>query len=483
MIKPFFKLLTGNFIGKIIGFLREVIIAALYGVSAPVGALRIAQTIILMPINFFTSDSLNAGFIPLYNRYKLENFKKAQSLFWILKIIFIFLSILLLILLFYFAPIWVKIIAPGFNETQFDLAVSFVRIMSISIPFYVISSLYSYVAIANQSYFLASIRPTIQSLGMILGAIFSYEYGNIVFLAWGFTSSYICFFLLGIINLKEKGLLVFSLEKIKEILIDFWKTIKPLLFLPLILQGNIVIERIISSLMGIKVVAAVEYAKFITETGVVLLAIPLGLVGLSTFSHLNIQEVKKKLLQIVPLILIITIPISLFLALYSNLIIVIIFKRGFFSQEAVFLTQKIFIGLSIGFWAQISAYFLIKILNAQRRNKEVLIFMSLALSINSLFNIFFYKILGPITIGIGTTLYGIILFLLTINAFRIKNKTLSVLLFMLFGSIIYYLLYEFVFNEKPIISIMFYILYWIIYIMIIPNLRYYLIHIFLFLKK
>ncbi len=474
MLNSFFKLFIGNLFGKIIGFLREIIIAGLYGTTAPVGAFRMAQSATLIPVNFFTSDSLNAAFIPLYNRYKKISFDKAQSLFWILKLILTLISIVISVGLFITASWWITLIAPGFNTEGHELTVLFVKIMAVGIPFYILSLLYSYLAIANDSYFLASIRPTIQSLGMICGVSFAYYFNNIALFAWGFTGAYILFFSLGIRELVKKDLFLFSFENCKEILNDFWIIMKPLLILPIILQGNIIIERIVSSYMGIEVVASVEYARFIIETGIVLLAVPLGLVGLSTFSSLNVKETKEKLLQIIPLVLILTVPTSLFLVIHSELIISLIFKRGAFTQDAVFLTQSVLIGLSIGFWAQAASYVMIRALNAHSRNREVVIFMAIALSANALFNILFYKMLGPITIGIGASIYGFILFIFTINALNITKALIVALLWLSVGSMIYYFINNFINFDGwigVIISVFIFVFYWIGYVMVVPILR------------
>ena len=474
MLKSFLTLFSGNILGKVVGFFREIIIAALYGTSAPVGAFRMAQSATLIPVNFFTSDALNAGFIPLYNRYKKTSFHKAQSLFWTLKLIFTIISVAISIGLFFSASWWITLIAPGFSKEGHSLAVDFIKIMTIGIPFYILSSLYSYLAIANNSYLLASVRPTIQSLGMICGVSLAYYFGNISLFAWGFTGAYILFFFLGIQELMRKELFLFSFQNIKEILNDFWIVIKPLLLLPIMLQGNIVIERIVASYMGIEVVASVEYAKFITETGIVLLAAPLGLVGLSTLSNLSTEKAKEKLLQIIPLVLILTVPTSLFLVIYSERIISLIFERGAFTQDAVFLTHSVLIGLAVGFWAQVAAFVMIKALNAHSRNKEVVVFMAIALTANALFNLLFYKMLGPITIGIGASLYGFILFVFTTNALTITRTVIPALLWLSSGSIMYYFINSFINLESwidVIISLFIFVSYWIAYIMAVPVLR------------
>jgi len=48
--------------GKIIGFFREMLMAALFGTGVYVGAYRVAQTGMLMPIDLFLTNSLETGF-------------------------------------------------------------------------------------------------------------------------------------------------------------------------------------------------------------------------------------------------------------------------------------------------------------------------------------------------------------------------------------------------------------------------------------
>lgn len=474
MLKSVLLLFSGNFLGKIVGLLREIIVAAIYGTTAPVGAFRMAQTTVLVPVNFFTADSLNAGFIPLYRRYKENNIKNAQSLFWLLKIMIIFLSAVISVGLYLFAPWCVSLIAPGFDLEEKELAVLFIKVMAVGVPFYLLGILYSYLSVANDRYFLVSIRPVIQSIGVIIGVILAYYYNNVVLFAWGFTGAYIFYFILAIRDLLKNDLFGLSLQSPRYILSDFWKIIKPLLVLPILLQGNIVVEKIISSFMGIEAVASVEYAKFITETGVVLLAVPLGLVGLSKLSTLDSDQTKKIILQIIPIIFILTIPVSAYLFSYSGLIVELVFQRGAFGEESALLTKSVLLGLSIGFWAQVSSYVMIKGLNAQLRNKEVVIFMAIVLVVNSLFNIFFYESLGIITIGLGVSISSLILFILTAWSFGILKKIMSELLWLFVGVIGYISMVSMIeFNGWSgfFVSAFMFILYWFSFVFFVPKLN------------
>ncbi|MDS0113612.1 hypothetical protein QYE88_27510, partial [Enterobacter hormaechei subsp. steigerwaltii] len=73
MKKAISQLLGGNMLSKVLGLVREVLMAKFFGTGDVNGAYRIAQTGTLVPINFMTSDSLNSAFIPLYKKYLTEN--------------------------------------------------------------------------------------------------------------------------------------------------------------------------------------------------------------------------------------------------------------------------------------------------------------------------------------------------------------------------------------------------------------------------
>jgi len=474
MIKGIVSIFTGNLVGKVLGLFREVIIASLYGTSGPVGAYRISQSTSLIPVNFFSSDTLNAGFVPLFKRYKAISDEKAQSLFWILQFILGLIGLILSIVLYIFASEAVAFIAPGVSIQDSVLAAQFVEVMALSVPFYILSALYANLAMANNHYFLISIRPTIQSIGVISGVFLAYWLDNLMYFAWGFTFAYMFLFTLSVVELCKRNLFSFSLLDLKKVLADFWKIIKPLLWLPFFLQANIIVEKIVASYMGIETLAAVDYAKFITETGIVLLAIPIGYVGLTELSDLGQQEIKEKLTKIIPLVLMITLPLSFFIFWNSEIIISIVFERGLFDRESVSLTSLILMGLSIGFWAQVVSYVLIKALSASFRNKEVLIYMLISLVLGAVFNIVFYQQLGAITLGLGVSVYGITLLLFTLYAYEMLYDFLPIFILMIVGGIGYsFLINQVVFDNffSFILSCILFGVYWLTFFLLLPSTR------------
>src|SRR6266498_5028457 len=72
MARVFLRLVLGGMAGKVLGLLRETLLAALFGAGRVVAANRVALTATFIPVNFFTADALSAGFLPLYVRYRKE---------------------------------------------------------------------------------------------------------------------------------------------------------------------------------------------------------------------------------------------------------------------------------------------------------------------------------------------------------------------------------------------------------------------------
>ncbi len=471
-------LFLGGVAGKLAGFIRELLLAALFGTSAPVAGIRVAQTATLIPVNFFCADALSSAFIPLYKAFSKDSKVEAEALFWLLFFGLGLISLGISAVLFANIHDWIDLLAPGLDSTTALLAAEFLATMALGVPLYVLGSLFSYLEMANGSSLLAAIRPTIQSLGMILGVLAAYWTKVISFLALGFVVSYGVYAVIGVFVLSRNGYLRMPTAKvlrwINPVWRKFWMRIRPLLFLPFVMQGNIAIERAVASLIGINAVAALDYAKYITEAFIVLLAVPVGVAGLSAYSSLNRKEVERSLLQVLSGVFVITIPVSLFLGLYSEPIISLLFGRGAFGESSVIVTSEILSGLAIGMWAQVAGYILIKALNAQDCNRNVMFFMVAALMANMAVNIFLYRSFGAMALGLGASMYGVVLLALGLWYFRLYGGVMVVCSWLGAGSLICVILVKLLDNTEVAslsTSAIFFIVFWMLYVFSVPALR------------
>jgi putative peptidoglycan lipid II flippase len=246
------------------------------------------------------------------------------------------------------------------------------------------------------------------------------------------------------------------------------------MLLPLFLQGNIVIERAVASLLGVNAAASLDYAKFITDTGVLLFAVPLGLASLSVISRMTDTECHALVARILPGLLLFTVPISTAVAVHSHIIIELIYQRGAFGTASTQLTQTILRGFALGFWAQVVSYVLLKTLSARLRNTEVFRLMALALAANALINIGLYRFLGPIVLGLGSCAYALVLMLGAARALNVLSDIVNRLTRLAGGAVLYAILASILPQEgiqAMAASVLLFCVYWPVFITASPLMR------------
>lgn len=480
MLKSILKIFSGNFLSKCLGLVREIITAFFYGTSLSISAFRVAQTGTFTLINFFTSDALSSTFVPKYKTLLIESRSKSQIFFWSIFILFSVLSCLIVLLLILFSDVFISLLGPGLSETTSSVAADMLRVMAIGIPTYLLSSLLIFLALANEDSTPIALRPNIQNVGMISGVLLAVFLDDVVLLAWGFTLSYSLFLLWLLNRCYRFGYLQlpnqWSKSETIAILSSFWRVLRPLLFLPFLLQGSVVAERAVASLINVTTISALDYARFVSETFIVLISVPIAFAGLTKWNSSNECELQTNLKLLLTPLLLITIPVSAFIFENSYSIISLLYQRGAFDQESLATTSDILYGLSFGLWAHIISYILIKVLNSQFRNSIVLRIMAIGLSLNIFFNLFFYDIFHSLTLGIGNSLYGLTVFFLTVSFFKIWEFILPRISLLFLGSIFYFCLMNFIlpsFTTSISLIYSFFItaLFWCSWVFLFPLLR------------
>lgn len=436
LIKPLLALTGGNLAGKLLGICRELLQSALWGTSFVISAYRMAQAAVLIPINFLTAETLTAGFIPLLRRLRSEDKQKAlaleQGVFGLVLIFSVVITAALLGKTHWF----IRLLAPGFDEAGVQQTVLFVRIMAAGIPFYIAGSYFSCREMAGGCFFLPSIRASVQSVGLLIGLVVASFLSAPAFIATGFSGAYVFFFWMGWRRAVHSGWGGFNFRLLAEnkgVFKQFWHVVRPLFLLPFFLQGAIGVEKAIASLIGGGGVAALDYAKFITESGIYMIAVPLGLVGLSMLSDFTERELPKWVGHKVILVLLVCVPASFALYAFGEIIIRLVYQRGAFDAQATELTASILKFLGIGFWAQVGGYFFMKVLNARMRNHAFIRIMLVALVVQSAVSYFGYNVWGARILGLSVSIYGVITFLAGAVALRLPGKVFKVLAWLLVG--------------------------------------------------
>ena len=419
-------------ISRILGYLRDILIAFFLGASVFADAFFVAFRLPNTFRRLFAEGTFNAAFIPSYTESIIKNKKNGK------KFADNVLSLLILILIFIvtvveiFTPYLVYIIAPGFieNDIKFNLAVELTRITFPFLLFVSLSSFFSGILNSNNKFAAAAAAPIILNIVLIASLVISYYLGfNFVKqLSLGVTLAGILqlIFLFYVTFKFYKPTLIFRL-KISSKVKFFFKKLIPSILSSGVTQINILIGTIIASFES-GAVSYLYYADRVYQINLAIAGIAVGTVSLPVLSKAFKNKNLKKLSNIqnksFELSLLLSIPASLGLILASNEIVNALFGYGSFSKEDVKLTADALMYFGYG----VPAFALVKILSNfffARDNTKTPFYISIGMVlINVLISVSLFSRFGFIIIPIATSIATWIGVLAYIHLLNMKKSLL-----------------------------------------------------------
>jgi putative peptidoglycan lipid II flippase len=413
-------------ISRILGYLRDILIAFFLGASIFADAFFVAFRLPSTFRRLFAEGTFNAAFIPSYTSARIGNKKKGK------KFADNILGSLLLILLIIvtvveiFTPYLVYIIAPGFieNDIKFNLAVELTRITFPFLLFVSLSSFFSGILNSNNKFAAAAAAPIILNIILILSLVASYKL-NLNFakqLSYGVTLAGILqLIFLFFVTLKfYKPTLTFRFKADSRVKF-FFKKLLPSIFSSGVTQINILIGTIIAS-FETGAVSYLYYADRIYQINLAIAGIAVGTVSLpilsKTFKEKNLKKLSNIQSKSFELSLLLSLPASFGLILASNEIVNALFGYGSFSEEDVKLTSDALKYFGYG----VPAFALVKILSNfffARDNTKTPFYISIGIVIvNVVISVSLFSSFGFIIIPIATSIstwIGVLIYIYMLN--------------------------------------------------------------------
>ena len=431
---------TGTFgfytiISRLLGYLRDVLIAIFLGTSFLADAFFVAFRIPNTFRRLFAEGTFNAAFVPSYtselikNKSKSKNF--ANQIFNLL-----FLGLFFLVLLIeIFMPTFVGLIAPGFlkDSSRIDLAIQLTRITFPFLMFVSLASFFSAILNSHNKFAAASAAPIILNL-VLIGILLFGKYLNdelVYYLSYGVS---IAGFLQIIFLYKfVKKFYVIKLNfkfRINSKVKFFFKKLLPSIFSSGVTQINILVGTIIASFQA-SAVSYLYYADRIYQINLAIAGIAIGVVvlpQLSKYVHLKkkdkISQIQNKALE---LSMFLSMPAAIALFIGSEEIISALFGYGSFSETAVSNSAKALYYFGLG----LPAFALIKVFStfffANHDTKTPFYISLIAIILNILISVYYFKSIGFIIIPIATTISSwfnsivLLIFLYKRNLFKFNE--------------------------------------------------------------
>jgi len=426
---------TGTFgfytiISRLLGYLRDVLIAIFLGTSFLADAFFVAFRIPNTFRRLFAEGTFNAAFVPSYTS-ELVKSKSKSKIFAneIFNLLFLGLFFLVLIIEI-FMPAFVSLIAPGFvkNTEKIELVINLTRITFPFLIFVSLSSFFAAILNSHNKFAVASAAPIILNL-VLIGILFFGNYLNdelIYYLSYGVSIAGLLQLIFLYKFVKKFYVIKFNFKfKINNKVKFFFKKLLPSIFSSGVTQINILVGTIIASFQA-SAVSYLYYADRIYQINLAIAGIAIGVVILPQLSkHIYLKR-KNKILQIqnkaLELSMFLSLPASVALSIGSEEIISALFGYGSFTEEAVTNSAKALYYFGLG----LPAFALIKVFStfffANHDTKTPFYISLISVILNILISIYYFKSIGFIIIPIATTISSwfnsILLFIF------LKNKDL-----------------------------------------------------------
>ena len=406
---------TGTFsfftiISRLLGYMRDILIAVFLGAGPLADAFFVAFRIPNTFRRLFSEGTFNAAFVPSYssinNKKKSENF--ANNIFSLL--ILGLLSLVFLIEIF--MPIFVFLIAPGFegDNSKMELAITLTRITFPFLLFVSLASFLSAILNSHNKFAAASAAPIILNIFLISVLIFGKILGDqlVYLLSYAVTISGITqfIFLYFFVKKNYKPQFKFSFKIDGKIKL-FFKKLLPSIFSSGVTQINILVGTIIASFQA-SAVSYLYYADRIYQINLAIAGIAIGTVILPQLSK-HVQNKKKEKIHLIQnkaleLSLFLSIPAAIALLIASEEIISSLFGYGSFDQESVKKSAQALFYFGLG----LPAFSLIKIFSTfffARHETKIPFYISLiSVLLNIFISIIFFKEIGFLIIPMATTI-------------------------------------------------------------------------------
>ena len=345
-------------LSRVIGLLREVVIAYVGGTGGEVDAYQMAFMLPEILNHIAATGFLSITFIPIFNKY-LVNKKETEGwrIFSLILCSFGSLLLLFIVIAWFHADQLVALFAPGINDPAIKaLTIRMTRIVLPAQFFFFTGGLFMAVQFSKEHFLIPALAPLLYNLGIITGGIVLAPWIGIEGFAWGVLGGAVAgnfavqWFGAARLGMRFKICFEWTHPDLKHYF---------LLTLPLILGLTMTFStefffRFFGSYMPRGAVAALNYGLRITF---ILVGLFGQAVGTASYPFLSRLATEGRMIEMNRLLnrtvraLSIVIPFSVFLMVIRHEAVFVLFQRGRFDAEATALTAHLLPFLLLGAFA------------------------------------------------------------------------------------------------------------------------------------
>lgn len=391
---------------RILGFIRDVILAKLFGATMASDAFYLAYRIPSMLRELFAEGSMSAAFIPVFSQTltqqdRAEARRLASAAFTVLLLL---LSVVTLIAIV-FAPWIVRVIAPGFGDElgKFNLTVMLSRFMFPYLMFISLAALAMGILNSLRAFFVPALSPVLFNVVIIASVVWlSPRLTEPIFgAAVGVTLGGLAQFLVQVPSLKKRGMLP-GLSRnllhpgVKRI---GWLILPTMIGLS-VTQVNILVNSLLASFLPEGSLSYLYYGMRLVLFPLGIFGVALGTAILPSLSHQaaagRLDELKATLAFGLRMVSFIIVPAMVGLIALRVPIIHLFLEHGVFSPEATRGTASAVLFYSLGLPAFAGVRILVAAFYSLQDTRSPVKIAVVAMVVNIVLNLL---LMGPLKHG------------------------------------------------------------------------------------
>lgn len=345
-------------ISRILGFLRDVLIAKIFGAGLVSDAFFVAFRIPNLLRRIFAEGAFSQAFVPILSEYK--NRRSEEETRDLIDHVATLLGVALFIVTLIgilAAPLIIYVSAPGFsvNQEKFALTIELLRITFPYILFISFVALAGGILNTYSKFSVPAFTPVLLNLSFIGCALWLAPLLDppVLALAWAV-------FIGGILQLAFQVPFLMRIKRMPRFRLKSkdtgaWRVLKlmgPAVFGVSISQISMLINTIFASLLVTGSVSWLYYADRLMEFPAGLLGVALGTILLPSLARHYASSSNEKYSHLLDwglrLTFLLTLPAAVALALLATPLIATLFYYGAFTAEDVWMTRQALIAYSIG---------------------------------------------------------------------------------------------------------------------------------------
>jgi putative peptidoglycan lipid II flippase len=407
-------------VSRVLGFARDVLIAAVLGAGPVADAFFVAFRVPNLFRRLFAEGAFNAAFIPLFaKRFHGEGGEAAARTFAEQALAGLTLVLVVLTILGEIAMPWLMLLlAPGFanDPAKLDLAILFARI---ALPYLLCMSLVAlYTGLLNAlgRFAIAALAPSLLNVVLIVVLIALIAFGNGdqtkagFALAWGVVASGVLQVLVvAIAAAKASMRLSFRRPSFDAGMARLVALAGPGIIAGGMAQITVVLNTMIASLQD-KVVSWLYYADRLFQLPLGVIGVAIGVVLLPELSH-KLREGDHAAAMAsenrsLEMALLLTLPAAVALFVAAHPIVRVLFEHGAFTPLDATATAAMLAALALG----LPAFVLIKVFHpgffAREDTKTPMLYAGIGMTANVALSLTLFVVLGAVGIAIATAIAG-----------------------------------------------------------------------------